>query len=265
MHKYIILTMCVALCACATSTGGGNRGHTTFRPNQPITNGGGNVDPTPDGPDNPNPDIPDIPTPDVPDIPPEDKLAELERLFGPGKGLDGIPTELVSQTDKGGFEYLTFGAWGETYDIRVRPDVNGGINWYDFTDKQYVELKQRFQNADPDDDCATEYKGPAIMMAHGDHSEIVATDYGTMLYKLAGEYGPTIIFDMYNDENDLLVRRGRYGGWTIYDYDDKEDLCVRFNCINLSKTSDDGGVHVFIRYNKPNDVVPEKKYEGYGF
>lgn len=158
MRNYLILGLLVVLCGCQTGDGGSTGGK---KPNvkPSISFGGGSLPP-----DNS-----------------DDGLTEAERLFGVGKGLLYNPTDLLARTDESGFEYLTFGAWGKTYDL-VSSVQSNGVKVYDFTEGQKEKVAQWTHQPVPVPIKIFDgyFKGPAVMTAHNSSGEITDSDYGTM-------------------------------------------------------------------------------------
>lgn len=158
MRNYLILGLLVVLCGCQTSDGGSTGGK---KPNvkPSISLGGGSLPP-----DNS-----------------DDGLTEAERLFGAGKGRGFTPTDLLTRTDESGFEYLTFGAWGKTYDLVPSVQANG-LTVYDFTEEQKEKVAQWTHQPVPVPVKIFDgyFKGPAVMTLHNNSGEIIDSDYGAM-------------------------------------------------------------------------------------
>lgn len=172
MQKYIISLLILMLCACNNGGGGDNYNrHHGININKPISGNDSNTN---------------------------SNLTDAEKLFGQGQGLSSQPTDLLSRTDDNGFEFLTFGAWGKTYDLIPIYEQDGVVS-YKFTDEQQQELSTWTRKLDVwpiKFDYNNSFKGPATMKEYDNSGNIIDSDYGTMRAEIGSVSSGNPIFDV---------------------------------------------------------------------
>lgn len=205
MKNLTLLIVLGLLNACSLDGGGG--GH-----NYSGDNGDNPTVPTP--PENPAINNPDI----------DEMLKDSEKLFGKGNGLGNTPTELKEQIDNAGFSYMSFGAWGNVYDITeadkttswdvfcrgcmTRDRIWANAGHIDFTTQQREELKTYTYSKDASV-ANSVFRGPALMHYlpwNSNTGEVIDWDYGTMELKFGQDIAnATLSFTMSNPINNRTV------------------------------------------------------------
>lgn len=161
MQKYIISLLILMLCACNNGGGGDNYNrHHGININKPISGNDSNTN---------------------------SNLTDAEKLFGQGQGISSQPTDLLSKTDDNGFEFLTFGAWGKTYDLVPTHEQTGVVS-YKFTDEQQQKLSTWTRKLDvwPMKFDNHDFKGPATMLEYDNNGSVIDSDYGTIIARVDG-------------------------------------------------------------------------------
>ena len=170
--------------------------------------------------------MPDEPTfiPDDTDTPNiEEELTAAEILFGKGNGLGSAPTYLKAQNDNAGFSYMSFGAWGNVYDIVEKTErrgftfpINFGYTSHEFVDGPYMDFTTQ-KNTELttytySKDATVEnsvFRGPALMykMPHNPNTgQLLDSDYGTMELKFGKDIDlATVSFVMSNSANNISI------------------------------------------------------------
>ena len=186
-------------------------------------------------------------------------LTPAEHLFGAGIGTGQIPSHLVPREDGAGFEILSFGAWGNIYDIKETSNnityqyfyphesfyVRSGSKVYDFMGQQNQLLNQWTYLKDGSVSNAT-FTGPAIMYkGTGNYaSGFLAdnSDYGTMKLKFGYDIDtpPTLEFVMSNPENNLTVEN--FNGTPRFS-EDRNDVYIW----HVQKDNPDGPIDAIYR------------------
>ena len=191
-------------------------------------------------------------------------LTPAEHLFGTGIGTGATPSHLIPREDGTGFEILSFGAWGNVYDIKetsnritlkdswgmydnhiwIQSRQNSTI--YDFTGQQNLEVEQWRYAKDASVSNAT-FTGPALMyqgtQSYGDTWTADASDYGTVKIQFGYDIDnpPSIEFVMSNPENNLTTSTAT---------------------INFSEDRNDAYIWTVVR--EDNNFNNFKAYKGYG-
>ena len=207
-------------------------------------------------------------TPNVPNI--DDELTAAEQLFGQGNGTGAEPTELLTGLDNANNEYLSFGAWGNVYDILstqhgtnvIGPLGEMHYRWYHyyFTPQQTEAMAQWTDTVDNSLANAT-FRGPAVMNAfesdnpQGYNAQLPG-DYGSVEIRFGIDVNnPIISFVMSQPENNV----------TLYDTS---------SIVGVS--SDKNNIHIHHERNIPSRVYIDELgyytyespqlliYEGYG-
>ena len=259
MKKILSLFMILILAGCA---GGGSGGGST--------NGNANQGETPV-----------IPGQDDPNI--GEELTAAEQLFGQGNGTGATPTELLPRTDNLGFEYLSFGAWGNVYDIKHNDDPTPNIAYfegqqgghYSFITNAENENMNSWNHTANASVADSVFAGPAIMhnvTKYDTKIDIVNPcptcgytiyfkhdpDYGTMQLAFGHDITNYVLtFTMNNPENNLVL---------TYPNDASNGY------INLKFDDTNERAHVFYRDEIPGVGCEDpycyiqhyKEYEGYG-
>lgn len=190
MKPFVILLSILSLTACGGGSGGTSN----------STSNPGTV--TPD-----DPNVPGI----------DDELTAAEQLFGQGNGIGATPTTLLARTDDLGFEYLSFGAWGNVYDLR-ETDTTKMVKIYgsntfitgqhlEFTTQQ-LQTMQSWTNAKDVSVADSTYTGPAIMyyMPHNPSGDVTESDYGTMQLSFGHDISNSVLnFVMHNPANSISL------------------------------------------------------------
>ena len=189
-----------------------------------------------------------------------DGLTPAEHLFGVGIGTGQTPSHLVPREDGNGFEILSFGAWGNVYEITP---INGygtfeylgevqnpeNLTMYAFTGQQNLQMAQWGYAKDASVSNAV-FTGPAVMLGYhninqSNHVFHVAdsSDYGTVKIKYGYDISnpPSIEFVMSNPENNLTTTSAT---------------------INFSE--DRNNVRIWTEVRDDNDWNKYKSYTGYG-
>lgn len=149
-----------------------------------------------------------------------DGLTPAEHLFGAGIGTGQTPTHLVPREDGAGFEILSFGAWGNVYDIKENSNStidlrawnywqltnNSGGALYDFIGQQKLHMQENYRFAKDASVANSTFVGPAIAY-HTDNSQrLLDSDYGTMKLQFGQDIDNTRLeFVMNNPANNLTV------------------------------------------------------------
>lgn len=151
-------------------------------------------------------------------------LSPSEQLFGSGMGTGATPTHLISRPDGIGNEILSFGAWGNVYEItpinghgffEYLGEVQnpGHISMYAFTGQQKMQMAQWDYTEDASVSNAV-FTGPAVMLEYHNvnQSNYVShvaddSDYGSVKIKFGYDISnpPSIEFVMSNPENNLTT------------------------------------------------------------
>jgi hypothetical protein len=150
----------------------------------------------------------------------ENGLTPAENLFGAGIGTRQTPTHLVPREDGAGFEILSFGAWGNVYDIKENPNNKIDLRpWgysqltnyssgalYDFIGQQKLHMQENYRFAKDASVANSTFVGPAIAY-HTDNSQrLLDSDYGTMKLQFGQDIDNTRLeFVMNNPANNLTV------------------------------------------------------------
>lgn len=193
-------------------------------------------------------------------------LSPAEQLFGSGMGTGATPTNLISRPDGVGSEILSFGAWGNVYDLKKTSDnveltgwhtsyspgvylsVSSGSEVYDFTGQQKLEIAQWTYPKDASVSNAT-FTGPAIMYQGIPNVWHVTngSDYGTM--KLTFGYDidspARLEFVMSNPENNLVVDQFNFSGTANF-------------------SEDRNNVYLYYYHDTQNSYQGGNYYKGYG-
>lgn len=200
-----------------------------------------------------------------------DRLTPAEHLFGPGVGTGQTPSHIVPREDGAGFEILSFGAWGNVYDIKTTTERidspasggwnmfsdisnNGHISLYDFLGQKKLDVEKNYRfGANASVENAT-FVGPAIMYSWvygGGMHGATGSDYGTMKMQFGEDIASARIdFVMSNPSNNIT---------TLYNGTCGSDRpCPRFT---------EDRKNVAITYETPGGVyqgTEGKTYIGYG-
>lgn len=244
MKKILSLLLVIVLAGCGGGSGG-----------------------TSNSTSNPGTITPDEPTviPDDPNVPGiDDELTAAEQLFGQGNGTGATPTNLLLRTDDLGFNYFSFGAWGNVYDIKMHDGTYqyyGGltdIGYYTFIPNSENENMNSW-NKYPDASVADSvFAGPAIMThqvtysANGSSTTFnTYPDYGTLQVSFGHDINDFVInFKMHNSENDLVLTSSTISGNSVWKFNDERDK-IRVNYTQFSHELDEPFWH-------------NKIYQGYG-
>ncbi len=226
---------------------------------------GGGSSPSNPGPVNPG-------DPNVPGI--DDELTAAEQLFGQGNGTDANPTELLTRLDNTNAEYVSFGAWGNVYDLiptQAGATIVGPLGvkqyrWYhyDFTPQQNAEMAGWTTPVDTSLANAT-FKGPAIMNAfdntipEGYEPHLLPGDYGSMEVKFGMDVNsPIINFVMNNPDNNISLYGTTSAGSIVGLSNDKNNIHVQYERDIPSRVYiDEPGYYT---YEAPQHLI----YKGYG-
>ena len=200
-----------------------------------------------------------------------DKLLPAEKLFGKGIGTGQTPTHIVPREDGAGFEILSFGAWGNVYDIRQTTDnidfpASGGWNTassirnnnnialYDFLGQTKLDVKENYKFIADASVTGATFIGPAVMYSWiygGGVRNATDSDYGTMKLQFGEDIDSARLeFVMNNPSNNLITT---YTGTCGSD-----KPCLKF-------TSD--RENVAVTYRSPGSLsqgTEGKTYVGYG-
>ena len=193
MKHFVILLSILSLTAC----GGGSGGSSPSNP----------------GPVNPgNTNVPGL----------DDELTAAEQLFGQGNGTGATPTALLARTDNLGFDYLSFGAWGNIYNLKEsdttkllkilvpsEPTYNAFIsgNHLEFTTQQ-LETMQNWTHTKDSRVAEATYTGPAIMyyMPFNPSGAVTESDHGTMQLSFGQDIANSVLnFVMHNPSNNISL------------------------------------------------------------
>ena len=131
-----------------------------------------------------------------------DGLTPAEHLFGAGIGTGQTPTHLIPREDGAGFEILSFGAWGNVYDIKetTASYISGGgpgawrgvaisnihnYTLFDFSGQQKEDIRANYRFSKDASVSNATFVGPAIVYNKdhsigGDGFHANSSDYGTM-------------------------------------------------------------------------------------
>lgn len=265
MKKYFVLISVIALAACTSGSGGSGSGNSGF-------NSGSN----------PGED-PIIPDPNDPNI--IDELTAAEQLFGQGNGTGATPTDLLAQTDNLGFDYLSFGAWGNVYDIKYVEDNITGSDiayfnemqgaYYSFITNSENEHMASWNKTADASVADSVFTGPTIMHNVTKYDTKIDIenpcptcgyityfkhdpDYGTLQLAFGHDISNYVVtFTMNNPENNLVLTypNGAGNGYPNIKFDDTREK-----------------VHIFYRDSMPGVGCEDpycyiqhyKEYEGYG-
>lgn len=190
-------------------------------------------------------------------------LTPAEQLFGGGMGTGATPTHLISRPDGIGNEILSFGAWGNVYDLRetsnrisiggwtspynpsyIWLNVQNGSEVYDFTTQQNQAINTWGHLADASVSNAT-FTGPAIMYKGVGSSDYLtnSSDYGTMKVQFGYDIGTParIEFVMSNPENNLVT-----------------------NGASVERFSDDMNNIYIMKVIRGENFILDRVYRGYG-
>ncbi len=152
-----------------------------------------------------------------------DGLTPAEHLFGAGIGTGQTPTHIIPREDGAGFEILSFGAWGNVYDIKETTNYSLGLGpvdvvnihnvaLYDFLGQQKLDIATNYKSLKDASVANSTFVGPAIVYLK-DTTAYCSTcfpandsDYGTMKLQFGQDIdNATIEFVMHNPENNLTV------------------------------------------------------------
>ena len=191
-----------------------------------------------------------------------DGLTPAEHLFGPGIGTGQTPTHIVSREDGAGFEVLSFGAWGNVYDLKkTNGSVFGGwssgnniknnnIELYDFLAQRRLDVQQNYKSEVDASVANSTFVGAAIMYAWHAGNGLIAdgSDYGTMKLQFGEDIGSARLeFVMSNPDNNLITM---VSGTEHSDGFDSKFTTDRKN--------------VSVKYRTSFDATYGKTYIGYG-
>ena len=258
MKKFLSLFLVIILVGCGGGSGG-----------------------TSNSTSNPGTVTPDEPTviPDDPNIPGiDDELTAAEQLFGQGNGTGATPTTLLTRTDALGFDYLSFGAWGNVYDIKYNEDPTPNIAYFDGqqgghysfitnSENEYMTSWNTTANASVANRVFT---GPAIMhnvtkydsrIDYPTCQQCTTTfkhnpDYGTLQLAFGHDITNYILtFKMNNPENNLVLTLPEDANGLMY-------LATKFN-------EQRDKVYIFHRTEAEREdpygyIEHYKEYQGYG-
>lgn len=166
-------------------------------------------------------------------------LSESEQLFGQGNGTGAIPTELLPHTDNAGLSYLSFGAWGNVYDlvknnttVKVPYETvyNTNHDLLEFTTQQKDKMESWKYYADETVADAA-FVGPAIMyhlrQPKGySYSFFEGQDYGTVKVTYGHDISnATVSYTMHNPNNNWEYTTNS-ANWLFHFSDDRQNIQI---------------------------------------
>ena len=187
-------------------------------------------------------------------------LTPAEHLFGAGIGTGATPSHLIPREGGNGYEILSFGAWGNVYELKKTSDtispkanmvsINAYHNaeLYDFTGQQKLQMQDWHYEKDASVSNAI-FTGPAIMYSGkgwlGDMAA-EASDYGTVKIQFGYDIADParVEFVMSNPENSINMT----SGYTMNFSEDRNNVYI------WAGYKEDPG-----KYESPS-----KFYQGYG-
>ncbi len=153
-------------------------------------------------------------------------LTPAEHLFGAGIGTGATPSHLIPREDGEGYEILSFGAWGNVYDIKRTTNGVVGIDFnhksfsnnsrievFDFLGQQKQDISTNYKSLKDASVEKSTFVGPAIVYMEGGYCgsrcfSISGSDYGTMKLQFGRDIdNATIEFVMSNPDNNLVVTK----------------------------------------------------------
>lgn len=147
-------------------------------------------------------------------------LSPAENLFGAGIGTGQVPTHLVPREDGAGFEILSFGAWGNVYDIKRTSENSINLNgWqygthtissdeplFDFLGQQKLNIQDNYRFAKDASVANSTFVGSAIMYTTDPSQHLTDSDYGSMKLQFGQDIDNIRLeFVMNNPENNITV------------------------------------------------------------
>lgn len=170
----------------------------------------------------------------------EINLTPAEHLFGAGIVTGQTPTHLVPREEGAGFEILSFGAWGNIYDIKKTTNFTGawrsglqsiypGKYVFDFSDQIKLDITTNFKFSRDASVANATFVGPAIVYISDikDNLYITDSDYGTMKVKFGQDIANTRLEFVMNNPDNNLVTTSTYSWYpNFYFTEDRQNIAI---------------------------------------